>query len=80
MKSTGIVRKLGKLGRFVLPIELRNERKMENGTSIEFLIEGESLVLRRYDPVCIFCGNLENTFLFKNQIVCLECAKEIAER
>ena len=57
MKSTGIVRKVDELGRIVLPIELRRTLGIEEKDRIEIFVEGESVILRKYQPACIFCDN-----------------------
>ena len=50
MKSTGIVRKVDELGRIVLPIELRRTLGIEEKDRIEIFVEGESVILRKYQP------------------------------
>ena len=63
MKSTGIVRKVDELGRIVLPIELRRTLDIAVKDAIEIYVDGESIILKKYEPTCIFCGdgrNVEN--------------------
>ena len=50
MKSTGIVRKVDELGRIVLPIELRRTLGIEEKDRIEIFVDGESIILRKYQP------------------------------
>ena len=57
MKSTGIVRKVDELGRVVLPIELRRNLNIEEKDSLEIYVDGNSVILKKYEPDCIFCGN-----------------------
>lgn len=56
MKSTGIVRKVDDLGRIVLPIELRRTLDINERDSIEIFVDGNQIVLKKYSPSCIFCG------------------------
>ena len=56
MKSTGIVRKVDELGRIVLPIELRRTLDIAEKDALEIYVEGESIVLRKYQAACVFCG------------------------
>ena len=57
MKSTGIVRKIDQLGRIVLPKELRKVQGIEeNKTVMEIFTEEEQIILRKYEPACIFCS------------------------
>ena len=48
--STGIVRKVDNLGRIVLPIELRRTMNIADKDSMEILIDGSAIVLKKYEP------------------------------
>lgn len=50
MKSTGIVRKVDQLGRVVIPIELRRTLEIADQDSLEFYVEGNQIVLQKYEP------------------------------
>ena len=56
MKSTGIVRKVDELGRVVLPIELRRTLDIAEKDALEIYVDSDRIVLRKYEPACIFCG------------------------
>ncbi len=77
MKSTGIVRKVDELGRVVIPIELRRTLGIGEKDALEIYVDGERIMLKKYEPACIFCGNAENVTYFKGKIVCHECISEI---
>ncbi len=77
MKATGLVRKIDELGRIVIPIELRRALGIDNKDSIEILVEGESVILKRYEPACSFCGNKNNVQHFRGKIVCSECTADM---
>lgn len=79
MKSTGIVRKIDELGRVVLPMELRRTLNLNIKDSIEIYVEGESIILKKYEPCCIFCGEATNIDTFKGKNVCAKCKKEISK-
>ena len=79
MKSTGIVRKVDELGRIVLPIELRRTLNINEKDSLEISVENDKIVLQKYEPACIFCGNTENITEFKGKNLCTECVKEISK-
>lgn len=49
MISTGIVRKMDPLGRIVIPKEIRRRFDMEEGTPLEIYVEGENILLKKYD-------------------------------
>ncbi len=79
MKSTGIVRKVDELGRIVLPIELRRNLGIEEKDSLEIYVDGSSVILRKYQPSCIFCDDATDVVIFKGKNVCPNCLKELTE-
>ena len=79
MKATGIVRKFDENGRFVLPMELRKQLGLlGEDAALEIFTEGDSIVLRKYEPFCIFCGAPENLTIYKDKRICKACAGKIA--
>ncbi len=77
MKSTGIVRKLDELGRIVIPKELRKKFDIKEKDGLEIYVEDDKIILKKYEPSCIFCQNADNIIEFKGRNICPECAKEI---
>ena len=77
MKSTGIVRKVDELGRIVLPIELRRTMNIEVKDALEIYVDGDQIVLKKYKPSCIFCGNAKDIIHYKGKNVCSACAHEL---
>ncbi len=77
MKSTGIVRKVDELGRVVIPIELRRTLGIQEKDALEIYVDVEKIILKKYEPACIFCGNADNVQHYKNKIVCGECIGEM---
>lgn len=80
MKSTGIVRKVDELGRIVLPSELRKHMDIAERDALEFYIEGDTIILRKYEPACIFCGDARDVEHFKGKNVCKSCLREMADK
>ena len=77
MKSTGIVRKVDELGRVVLPIELRRTLNIDIKDSLEIYVENDTIILRKYEPSCIFCGSSEEVHEFKGKNICSKCYEEM---
>ena len=77
MKSTGIVRKVDELGRIVLPIELRRTLDIPEKDAIEIYVDGESIILKKYEPTCIFCGDGRNVENYRGKNICANCMKEL---
>ncbi len=80
MKSTGIVRRIDELGRIVLPIELRNNLGIKTKDAIEIFVEEDRVILKKYEPACLFCGNADDVILYRGKLVCRKCYKEIARQ
>ena len=79
MKATGIVRKIDELGRIVLPMELRRTFNLNIKDSVEIYVESDGIVLKKYEPSCIFCGEATNITQFKGKNVCDTCKAEITK-
>ena len=79
MKSTGIVRKVDELGRVVLPMELRRSLDIDPKDSLEIYVEGDSIILKKYEPCCIFCGEANDITSFKGKNICTHCKEQIAK-
>lgn len=79
MKSTGIVRKVDELGRIVLPIELRRTLDIAERDSLEIYVDGPSIVLRKYQPACVFCDDAKNVINYKGKNVCPNCIKALQQ-
>jgi transcriptional pleiotropic regulator of transition state genes len=77
MKSTGIVRKLDNLGRIVIPKELRDTLGIEIRDSLEIFTEGENIIVRKYAPGCVICGEAKDTMPFKGKLICTSCIREV---
>ncbi len=78
MKSTGVVRKVDELGRVVIPIELRRTLDIGEKDSLEIYVDGESIILKKYEPACVFCGNAADVVIYKGRRVCKQCLEELA--
>lgn len=78
MKATGIVRKIDNLGRLVIPKEIRETMDCGKKDPMEiFVDEEDKIILKKYQPGCVFCGNFDNTVEFKGKTVCQDCLEEI---
>ncbi len=79
MKSTGMVRRVDELGRIVLPKELRNTFDIEEKDALEIYTEGNTIILKKYEPSCIFCGDAADVTTFHGRNVCRKCIKELQQ-
>ena len=77
MKSTGIVRKMDELGRVVIPIELRRTLEIAEKDPLEIYVDNNMIILKKYEPACIFCGDARNVVNYKGRNICSSCLKAL---
>ncbi|HHV95329.1 MAG TPA: AbrB/MazE/SpoVT family DNA-binding domain-containing protein [Clostridiaceae bacterium] len=77
MKSTGIVRKVDELGRVVLPIELRRTLDIAEKDALEIYVDGSTIILKKYEPACIFCNDAKDVISYKGKNICKNCMQEL---
>jgi len=80
MKSTGIVRKVDELGRIVIPKELRGTLDIGAGDAIEIYVDEEQIILKKYEPACVFCGEARNVINHKGKNICESCLSELRNK
>lgn len=80
MKATGIVRTMDSLGRIVIPVELRRTLEVGEGDALEIFSEDNTIILRKYLPSCIFCGNSRDVSTFKGHNICPACVEEMRRK
>ena len=79
MKSLGIVRRIDELGRLVLPIETRKMMELSAGDGVEVFVEQDRIILKKYQPACIFCGDADDTIVFGGKTLCKNCVKKLKD-
>jgi len=77
MKSLGIVRKVDELGRIVLPIETRRRLELDSGDGVEIFVEKDRVILKKYEPSCMFCGDADDIVNYKDKKICRTCLAEL---
>ena len=78
MKSTGIVRTVDSVGRFVIPMELRRTLGIvDSEDALEVFVEDDKIILRKYSPSCLFCKTCDNIVEYSGQKVCKECISKL---
>lgn len=80
MKTTGIVRQMDSLGRIVLPIELRRTLDIAQKDSLEIYVEGNQIILKKYEPTCVFCENTKDVIQYKGRNICPSCLAELKKQ
>ena len=77
MKATGIVRRVDDLGRVVIPKEIRRSLDIGAADSLEIYVDGDDIILRKYQPGCALCGSMDGLVEVDGALICRECAEKI---
>lgn len=80
MKSTGVVRKVDELGRIVLPAEIRKILDINAKDAVEFFMDGDRIVIQKYQPSCIFCNNTDDVVYFNGKLICKNCVNTLKDQ
>lgn len=77
MGDTGIVRRVDDLGRIVIPMELRRTLGIHVKDALSISVEGERIILEKYEESCAICGSESGITTVKGRPVCEACIKDI---
>lgn len=77
MKATGIIRRVDKLGRIIIPGQLRKEYGIGPGDSMEILSTDDGFLIRHYRPGCAFCERVDGLATIHGRRICADCLEEI---
>lgn len=78
-KCVTVVRRVDELGRIVIPIELRRTLYIAVKDALEIYVDGEMIILKKYEPACIFCfyGDARDVTNYKGKNICKNCMREL---
>ena len=79
MSENAVIRRIGELGRIVLPIDLRRSLDWQEGDRIEIAREGDSLILKRHEERCCFCGGETRLKEYRGKLICGRCIGKLSE-
>ena len=66
-------------GEIKTPIDIdKITRQQTLKDSIEIFVQGDQIILKKYEPCCIFCGESKDVDTFKNKSICKSCKKQLA--
>jgi len=79
LQKTGILTKVDNKRQIEIPEKLLKYLKIESEDSIEIFLEDDRLILKKYDPRCLFCNRVANTIRYMGKNICKDCLKEMEE-
>lgn len=47
---------------------------------LEIYVDGSSIMLKKYQPACIFCDSAKDISVFKGKNICAHCLKELLQK
>ena len=71
------IRCLDKLGRVVIPKEIRTKFEILEEDPMEIFVDRNSIVLKKYEVNCAFCNNTKNLIEYKDKLICADCKEKI---
>ena len=77
--AVGIARKCDPIGRIVIPVEYRHVLKLDCGESVEVFTEEGTIILKKYAPHCVLCGEARKTVTYHGELICSKCIQELKE-
>ena len=80
MRSLGIVRKLDQLGRLVIPKETRRVFNLNGRDPVEIFTDEDKIIIKKYNPGCQCCGNMENIKEYKGIKICKKCLDKLSNK
>ncbi|HIU32224.1 MAG TPA: AbrB/MazE/SpoVT family DNA-binding domain-containing protein [Candidatus Caccousia avistercoris] len=80
MKSTGIVRPIDNLGRIVIPTELRRNLNINDKDPLEIFVDGNCIILKKYQPSCVFCNSMDDISTYMGYNVCRSCMEKLGRQ
>ena len=64
----------------VLPIELRRLFDIEKEDPVEIFVDDNYIMLKKYQPACIFCNDAKDVVNFRGKNICQSCLAEMKEK
>ncbi len=46
---------------------------------MEIYVDGDKIVLTKYEPACIFCQSADETVDFKGKVICKDCMEKMQD-
>lgn len=73
MKSKGIIRKIDKMGRVVIPNNIRKNLNIDIDDNIEIFEEDGKIVICKAAERCLLCGSESQLLEYRENYICREC-------
>ncbi len=78
MKPIGVVKRVDRLGRILIPNDLRQTMGIKTDDPFEIFADESSILLKKYERTCFFCNGSDDIVQFKGKNICANCRNELA--
>lgn len=78
MKTGGVIRKIDRLGRIVIPKSMCNALCIKTDDELDITMEGERIILQKCRNGCVFCGGNDKLVVFNGRKVCGTCVESLS--
>lgn len=75
----GVVRKLDKLNRIVIPAQFRKAINLNPLDYVEITANKQLIMLQKHQASCLICGTEKELISYKGIQICKGCLKEMLE-
>lgn len=69
----------GRKERVVLPVELRRTLDIAERDALEIYVDGTSVILRKYEPTCVFCSSSRGVLAYREKNICRDCIRMLQQ-
>ncbi len=74
----GFIREVDKVGRIVIPKQLRKELGIASpGSQVEIFSDGKQIICRKAICDCVFCKSSTDLIEFEGQYLCKACLEKL---
>ena len=63
-----IIRRLDKIGRIVIPKEIRKRFEILEDDPIEIFVDKDTIILKKYEKNCTFCGSRKKLIEYNDKL------------
>ena len=53
---------------------------IEEKDALEIYVDSEKIILKKYEPACIFCSNAEDVINYKGKNICKSCLTQLSKQ
>ncbi|MGX4601702.1 AbrB/MazE/SpoVT family DNA-binding domain-containing protein [Faecalimicrobium sp. JNUCC 81] len=79
MKDKGIERKLDRLGRIIIPKEIRTKLNFKENQSLNISVVDNAVIITKSKKRCLFCYESKELKEYNDFLICKECIENISD-